>query len=511
MSTTDPAPFASPGAAPAGRDASDQGPVPAVWRTGRALFIAQITSGALGTLAWLVAARSFPSNAVGTAIALTGALMWAGLVGNLGLGSLMVALLPAARRLERPTLAGTAAATAAAAGGTIGLVVACMLRLLSGELRATVDQPAVVAAVAIGAAAWASGVVLDHVAVASDRATVTITRSVTSGAARLALIALALHGEARSAAALVIGWGVAAALGTAVAAVSLWSTSDLSWNRRVATRTARPLARRATRTHYAINVLGQTPPMALPLVLAACGRPVQAAAFGAAWQLASAVGLLSPAVATGLFAAGSADRTGADQHTRRAKRQIVAVVGTAAIVLALAGPLALAAVGRDYTGGGSLALRLLAVALVADALTNIEVARLRVARRYRDATLVNAAIAAIAVLGAALLASRWGAPGAASAWLLAQAAGVAVALRLRSPSPARSLPHEDLARLRVEPAGAGERRGPGHLTAVRSTAEHRPRGVGPARHRRRSGSWTGVRYGPWSASPGSGAGRGRAS
>lgn len=59
-------------------------PERAVWRTGGALFVAQVVSGALGVLAWLLAALNYSAQSVGTALALVGALSWAGLIGNLG-------------------------------------------------------------------------------------------------------------------------------------------------------------------------------------------------------------------------------------------------------------------------------------------------------------------------------------------------------------------------------------------------------------------------------------------
>ena len=96
--------------------------VPTVWRTGSALFAGQALAGGLGALAWLIAARTHPAGAVGTAIALVGALTWAGLVGNLGLGSLVVGILPGVRRSDRAGIAGVAVATVTVVGGALASV-----------------------------------------------------------------------------------------------------------------------------------------------------------------------------------------------------------------------------------------------------------------------------------------------------------------------------------------------------------------------------------------------------
>lgn len=473
-------------------------PAPSVWRTGRALFVAQALSGGLGVLAWLVAARTHPAAAVGTALALVGALTWAGLVGNLGLGSLLVGLLPTARRAERASIAGTAAVTSTAVGALVGLTVAVILRAFGGGLAATAGRPAVVVALVVGGAAWSAGVVLDHVAVAHAQPRLTVVRATVGGVVRLVLIGLGLVIGWRTSTALVTGWAAAIAIGTAAEAVLLWSHHHLAVHRRVLAATWAPLARRGIQTHYGVNLLGQTPPMALPVVLAVAGRPVQAAAFGAAWQIASTVGLLSPAVATGLFAAGSADRTAAT-GTAATRRRLLAIVIPAATVLIAGAPQLLALIGPEYVATGTTALRILALGLVADAVSNIEVARLRISERYRGAMAINGTILATSLAVAAALVSTWGAAGASGAatgWLAGEVLGAAVALlSVRFAAP-RSTDHADLARLRLASTGPGERGGPAHAPPRRRPAGHGARGGGAARHGRRPSSVPHPRFGP---------------
>jgi len=477
-------------------------PAPTVWRTGRALLAAQLISGALGAAAWFVAARSHPAAAVGTALALVGGVMWAGLVGNLGLGSLLVSVLPAATRLERARLAALAVALATGAGLGLGLAIGAVLALGGTDLADACRNPVVLAALGLGGAAWAAGVVLDHAAVALAKAELALVRGAVSGITRLVLLAAAVAFGSTNAAALVAGWSLAAVAGVVVVTVTLRSCGDLTWDSHLSAVAAGPLARRAVRTHYGINVAGQTPPMALPIVLAAVGASVQAAAFGAAWQLAATVGLVSPAIATGLFAAGAADRAGAPRLARSAGRRTLAAVAVGSLILVVVGPWVLGIVGPTYRAQGTTALIVLAVALLVDAVTNIEVASLRVERRYRRATVVNGAIALVAIVGTVAAGPAWGATGAAIAWLAGQVVGAAVAtnplLLLTSP---RSDPHEDLARLRVAPAQPRERGRPLDRPAGHGPAGDRARGRGAPRHTRRSAHGPGVRYGPWPARP----------
>lgn len=344
---------------------------PIIWRTGRALLVAQLASGGLGALAWVVAARTHAASEVGAAIALVAALTLAGVLGNLGLGSLLIALLPAARRQERPLLVGSAALAAAIAGAAFGSLAALILLLAGGAVAPVVAAAPVAGALLIGSAAWATGVVLDHASIAAGRPGLAILRAVTSGTGRLVALAVAVALGARSASTLVIGWAATMALGTIVTSVALRTTGDLRVRRRVATIAAVPLAQRALRTHHLVNVLGQAPPMALPIVLAACGRPIQAAAFGAAWQMAAVVGLLSPAIATGLFAAASAAPDDLDELTDRARRRVLVVVTGSGLVLAVVGPVLLALLGTDYRVAAP-ALPILAGGLLFDAAANLE-------------------------------------------------------------------------------------------------------------------------------------------
>lgn len=474
--------------------------------------MAQAVSGGLGVIAWFLAARTHPAAAVGTALALVGTLTWAGLVGNLGLGSLLVGLLPRARRTERSAIAGTATATSAAVGALLGLAAALVLRLAGGGLAEAASRPAVVLALVVGGAGWSAGVVLDHVAVACGRPGLTVARAGIGGIARLVVLGATLLVGWRTGTALAVGWSSAIALGTAAEAVALWSHHHLRFHRQIVATTWAPLARRGIQTHYAVNVLGQTPPMALPVLLAVAGRPVQAAAFGAAWQIASTVGLLSPAVATGLFAAGSASAgtDGQPGAAATARRRLLLIVAPAAAALVVLAPQLLALVGPEYVATGTAALRILALGLVADAITNIEVARLRIGERYRSAAVINGAILVACLLVAAALVGSWGATGAATGWLAGELLGAAVALlvlraaasALVTPTAAapaaapRSTNHEDLARLRIAAPGPGERRGAAHAPPGRRPAFHGPRGGGPARHRRRPAPAPDARIGP---------------
>lgn len=403
-----------------------------VWRTGTALFVAQAAAGGLGALAWLVAAKTHSDRSVGTAIALVGAMTWAGLLGNLGLGSTVVSRALDRSRRERAAFAAAAVRVALAAAAAMALVLGLALRLGHGALGATAAQPAVLTSLVFGGAAWAAGVVLDHVAVADGRPSVAVERSLVGGGLRLLVLGGCLATGDRNAPALVAGWALAMVAGSAVAWVRLRVCGAL----RPASGTGPgpvALARLGARTHHLVNLFGQTPPMVIPVAVAARAGGEAAAAFGAAWQTVGTVGMLSPAVATGLFATGGTDVSRIGERARATTRQVVLVIGAASLVLVIVGPALLGGIGAEYRATGLPALRLLAVALVADAVTNVEIARLRVIGSFGRAVALNGLMAGVAVAGAFVLAGPHGATGAAVAWLAGQSLGALVTRR-----PARS-------------------------------------------------------------------------
>lgn len=476
---------------------------PDVWSTGRALFVSQAVAGGLGAIAWALAARTHAASEVGAAIGVVGGLTFAGLLGTLGLGSTLIGALPNVSRRTRPVLAGTGLQVAAIAGGAAGAAIVAVLLAAGDRVGGLASDPLVALAVIGGAAAWAAGVAADAVAVVVRRPGLAVLRAAISGGGRLLLLLAAIAADRTTAAALVIAWGATMALSTGVIALLLWGRGAIG-HRAGALRDRGPdLALSSVRSHFPINLLGQTPPMVLPLLLVLVSRPVEAAAFGAAWQIAAAVGMVSPAVATGLFASGSAQPDAIGALSRRTRRATVSMVAGAAAALALVGPTVLGLLGPAYQERGTVALWLLAGALVLDALVNLDIAELRVAHRYGRALQVNGLIATTAVTATAAFGPRLGATGAAVAWLAAQAAGVALMGTERVPPPIRrDQADADLARARLEPAGAGERGGAIDAPAGGAPAAGRARGPRAAREPGGPQDHDNVRYGPWAATSG---------
>jgi O-antigen/teichoic acid export membrane protein len=141
--------------------------------------------------------------------------------------------------------------------------------------------------------------------------------------------------------------------------------------------------------------------------------------------------MISTAVASAIFAEGSHDPTRLQRLTAHALRVVLGLLVPAIAVIAAGGRLVLHAFGAGYAAAGYPLLLVLLASALPDAVTNVAVATLRIRGALRDAALLNGSMAAIAVLGAWLLAPRLGIIGAGWAWLGGQVAGAFVVLVVR--------------------------------------------------------------------------------
>src|SRR5438132_192221 len=130
----------------------------------------------LGFAYWWVAARLFPTEAVGLAAALISAMGLLGTIGMLGLGTLLIAELPL-HADKRESLIGTAFVVAAIAGTALGLVFALVAPHFVVDFSALADSLTVVVLFAAGVGLTAASLVLDQAVVGLLRGSVQLRRN----------------------------------------------------------------------------------------------------------------------------------------------------------------------------------------------------------------------------------------------------------------------------------------------------------------------------------------------
>ncbi|MEV6342420.1 sugar transporter [Actinoplanes sp. NPDC051851] len=386
-----------------------------------------VANGGLGYVYWMLAARMVTPAQVGTATALISAATAVSMVANLGAGHMFIQRLPSAgvRRWSRVVgvglLAGCAVTAAvAAAGALIVPAIAVNFGFLTG-LTGT-------AALVCAATAVTATTLLDCVYVAHRAGHGMLTRNLLLAAGKIAGLLAVLSAGAHSAGAVVLSWTVPTLLvaaGTIVAGLGRLRPGARLRLRLSGLRAELPHLRAALTGHHLINLTQAGPAAVLPVLVTARLGPGATAHFYLAWMTASILFMVSPAVASALYAERTNDsRVGLP----RAAAVVLVMVGAPATLLLAGGDTLLGLFSAGYATGAGPLLRILVLAAVPDAVTNLAVAHWRSRGEFARCRRLNAVRAATCLSLTWLLLPALGVTGAGVAWLIGQSAGALLVL-----------------------------------------------------------------------------------
>ncbi|AEV87787.1 sugar transporter [Actinoplanes sp. SE50] len=398
------------------------------------IMATSVVNGGLGYLYWLLAARSLAPAQVGTATALISAATAVSMIANLGAGHMFIQRLPGSaaplwgRIVGGGLLAGGAATAAAAAGAA---VLVPMVAVNFGFLA----RPAGAVAMIGTATAITATTLLDNVYVAHRAGHGMFVRNLGLAAGKivalLGLLALGVH----AAGVVVLSWTLPTIVVSAATVLAGLPRLRPGARLRLTGLAAEvPHLRAALTGHHLINLTQAGPAALLPVLVTARLGPGANAHFYLAWMTASMLFMVSPAVASALYA----ERTNAARvGLRRAALVVLAMVGAPAALLLAAGGRILAMFSAGYAAEGSMLLQILVLAALPDAVNNLAVAHWRSLGEFRLCRRLNA-VRAVACLSLSwLLLPGAGVTGAGIAWLTGQTmsallvGAVAVALSAR--------------------------------------------------------------------------------
>jgi O-antigen/teichoic acid export membrane protein len=394
-----------------------------------------VANGGLGYLYWMLAARSVPQPQVGTATALISAATAISMLANLGAGHMFIQRLPGSApdvwsRIVGSGLLAACAATAALA--TAGAVLVPMAAANFGFLSGLAGAAALVCT----ATAVTATTLLDNVYVAHRAGHGMFVRNLVLAAGKIVALVALLAVGAHSAGAVVISWTCPILLVSAATLAGGLSRLRPGARLRVTGLGAElPHLRTALTGHHLINLTQAGPAALLPVLVTARLGAGATAHFYLAWMTASMLFMVSPAVASALYA----ERTNAARvGLRRAALVVLAMVGAPAAVLLAAGDRILGLFSAGYAAEGGLLLQILVLAAIPDAITNLAVAHWRSHGEFRLCRRLNAVRAVSCLALSWLLLPGAGVNGAGVAWLTGQTAGAllvgAVVLRIRRES-----------------------------------------------------------------------------
>ena len=397
-----------------------------------------VGTAGLGYLYWLLAARELPPPAVGTATALIAVATVVSMASNLGLGHMFIQRLPGtdpagwSRIVSAGLVLGCGATTVVACAAAAVLPAA-------GDNFAFLRSTSGAAALITTAVALTASTLLDHVFVAHRAGHGMLARNLALAAGKVVTLAVLTSAGAGGAAAVLLAW-------------TLPSLAVTAYTILVAPGRLRPgarlggaglgaelrHARESLTGHHLINLAQAGPTVVLPVLVTARLGAEANGHFYMAWATASMLFMVSPAVSAALYAERSTDAAARSASLSRAAAVVLAVIGVPAVVLFVAGERILGLFSAGYAAEGGLLLRVLVLAAVPDAITNLAVAHWRSLGAYRRCLRLNLLMAVTCLALAWLWLPGTGIAAAGVAWLLGQSAGAlavaghAVRARLRS-------------------------------------------------------------------------------
>ncbi|GIF07573.1 lipopolysaccharide biosynthesis protein [Actinoplanes siamensis] len=377
-----------------------------------------VVNGGLGYVYWMLAARAVAQPQVGTATALISAATAISMVANLGAGHMFIQRLPGSAtdawsRIVGGGLLAGCTVTAVLAGA--GAVLVPMAAANFGFL----DRPAGAAALVCAATAITATTLLDNVYVAHRSGHGMFVRNLVLALGKIIALAALLGAGPHSAGVVVLSWTLPTILvSAATVGLGLRRLRSGARLRLTGLGAELPHLRAALTGHHLINLTQAGPAALLPVLVTARLGPAANAHFYLAWMTASMLFMVSPAVASALYA----ERTNAVRVSlARAAAVVLSMVGAPATLLLLVGDRILALFSAGYAAEGGTLLRILVLAAIPDAVTNLAVAHWRSRGEFRLCRRLNGVRAVTCLSLTWLLLPGAGVTGAGIAWLTGQA------------------------------------------------------------------------------------------
>jgi O-antigen/teichoic acid export membrane protein len=453
-----------------------------------------VSNGGLGYIYWMLAARSVPPDRIGTATAVISAATAVSMIANLGAGHMFIQRLPGSDTATWSRIVGAGLFLGSAATAAAATAAALVIPSLSGNFG-FLDGPGCTAALITAAIAVTLTTLLDNLYVAHRAGYGMLLRNLAVAAAKIVTLFTVLAAGMHGAGAVLVSYILPTLLISLVtitvaprrlrptpvappsgpsqradavampsdeasreATAAAMPSGEASWEapaaampsgeasreaavagRRSSWRAAvsglraeLPQVRAAITGHHLINLTQAGPAALLPVMVTARLGPDANAHFYLAWMTASMLFMVSPAVASALYA----ERTNsAAVSVSRAAVVVLAVVGAPAAVLLLVGGEILGLFNAGYAVEGTPLLRILVLAALPDAVANLAVAHWRSRGEFRLCRRLNLVRAITCLALAWLLLPTAGITGAGAGWLAGQTAAAllvaAVALTRR--------------------------------------------------------------------------------
>jgi O-antigen/teichoic acid export membrane protein len=412
------------------------------------LMASTVVTAGLGYVFWVVAAHTFTSREVGISGAIISLCSTTALLTYVGPFAMLIERLPANEGSSAwtTTLIRTCVATALVTALATAIAVPILRRSADYRVFFNAAPPMIIAIV--GAAAWTLVNLLGAAFIAARRASrLLLIQTLVSGIKVLLVFPLAAAGGVG----LIKAWVASALLGVGLGAA--WLVPGMRLGRTPGYRPHRradltnggrqgsgqdPRHRRPPESNalFARRLLGQhltsiggaVTPLILPVLVVLRLGVTPNAYFYITEMLGAAFFMVSPSVASAVFAEGVRAHSDLRSVVAKALRVIMIMLAPPMVIMIVGGRLVLGLFGAPYAAAGYGLLVLLAIAALPDAVSNVAVAVFRVTHKLEYSTALNLGILVVTVAGAWVLMPRFGLEGVGIAWLAAQTLGAIASL-----------------------------------------------------------------------------------
>ncbi len=405
-------------------------------------MLTTVVQSAFGFAFWLLAARLFPAHVVGLIAAIVSASTIVVLLASLGVGGMLIQSLPAKRVLAGWSVtfwAGMVTATVICI--TIGCGLLALLPIVTRQL-AVLHNSTYAMLFVVGTLTMAGGAVLDYVFIAERAAGNMLIRNTIVAAGKVVLVAVLLVAAGDSALNLLGAWAAASVVGLGVGIGLLVRLRKPARPARieVLVQEARQLFSRMAGNQL-IGMGGALLPFVIPVLVTARLSSTDNAYFYTTWMMGGIFLIISPAVSQSLFAEGAHNPSEVYAKARSALGAISIMLAPCIAGVFVIGGTLLSAFGTAYEHHAIGLFRVVLIAAVPDAVTNVYVAVLRVQGRLATAAGLNVAMGLGVVVLSWVFLPRLGITAVGWAFLEMQLCGCVFVIfdLLRLSAPSRSL------------------------------------------------------------------------
>jgi len=392
-----------------------------------------ISQSGLGFIFWLVAARGSSAHDVGLAAALISGVTLVSLLSSIGISGSLIQLLPGREPgYERSRLLCAGYAAGICTGLVAAAITVVALPFFSAQFRILHTDGGYISAFVIGVPLWTVATLLDNTFLAERRAGAMLARATSASLLKTAIL-LAILPLTMLGALGIFGASVLASVGGVGAGIILLIRLDRNYRLVVhgLVGQARSMVASALGNHL-IHLGSTIVPLLLPPLVTARLSATDNAYFYTTWMVGGIFLVISPAVASSLFAEGSHDANDLRERTVRSARVITLMMLPLMAVYLLGGQLILGLFGVQYAQHGHWLLIFMVISAIPDAITNLFVSVLQVRRRLAEAARLNLGMAAISLVLTWLLLPSLGIEGVGVAWLIGQSCGSLYVWRRRA-------------------------------------------------------------------------------